>query len=87
MPYCHYQQCFSLNEELICYRYDSRLHIYCLQNANRNGCYGNVYQDCSQISEKAKKYLQEYYSKHNKNLFRFNQKVQFSIPDWLKVYG
>ena len=39
------------------------------------------------MSQKAREYLQNYYAKHNKNLLRLNQKVQFSVPKWLKVYG
>lgn len=62
--------------------------MYCPLNTNTvEDCYGYKDRHCSEMSRTAREYLQNYYEKHNKNLLRLNQKVQFSVPKWLKVYG
>ena len=62
--------------------------MYCPLNSNTvEDCYGYKERDCTKMSDQAREYLIKYYAKHNKNLLRLNQKVQFSVPKWLKVYG
>ncbi len=62
--------------------------MYCPLNTNSvEDCYGYKDRHCNEMSQRAREYLQNYYAKHNKNLLRLNQKVQFSVPKWLKVYG
>ena len=69
-------------------RYDARVGMYCPLNTNKaEDCYGYKERHCSQMSEKAHRYLKHYYVTHNQNLLRLNQKVQFSVPKWLKEYG
>jgi len=67
-------------------RYDEQSGLYCPKSSTDvTECLGFKESTPVQMSRQTEQYLQRYYSRHNQNLLRMNQKIEFPLPKW--IYG
>lgn len=65
-------------------RYDDKSGLYCPKSStNVTECLGFSESRTVPISPQTKQHLQRYYSRHNQNLLRMNQKIEFPLPKWI----
>lgn len=65
-------------------RYDEQSGLYCPNSfTNVTECLGFRESRPVHMSRQTEQYLQRYYSRHNQNLLRMNQKIEFPLPKWI----
>lgn len=65
-------------------RYDEQSGLYCPKSSTYvTECLGFKESRPVHMSRQTEQYLQRYYSRHNQNLLRMNQKIEFPLPKWI----
>lgn len=65
-------------------RYDEESGLYCLKSSsNKTKCLGLNESRAVSLNPQTEQYLKRYYARHNQNLLRMNQKIEFPLPKWI----